>query len=99
MGRRSNGEGTIYYSEKLKKWVGQFTANGKRKSIYGNTKKEVIEKMQKNLVNIQENKFIDKSKLTISAILDIMLQEEERSNKIRGNEITRRRSAVWAGTE
>lgn len=90
MGRRSNGEGTIYYSEKLKKWVGQFTANGKRKSIYGNTKKEVIEKMHKNLVNIQENKFIDKSKLTISAILDIMLQEEEKSNRISGNTLLRK---------
>ena len=31
--RRSNGEGTIYYNEKSKKWIGQFTANGKRKSI------------------------------------------------------------------
>ena len=60
--RRSNGEGTIYYSEKLKKWIGQFIANGKRKSIYGNTKKEVIQKMHKSLVNVQENKFIDKSK-------------------------------------
>ena len=29
--RRSNGEGTIYYNEKSKKWIGQFTANGKRK--------------------------------------------------------------------
>jgi len=82
MGRRSNGEGTIYYSERLKKWVGQFTANSKRKSIYGSTKREVIEKMHKSLVNVQENKFIDKSKLTISAILDIILQEEEKTNRI-----------------
>jgi len=90
MGRRSNGEGTIYYSEKLKKWVGQFTANSKRKSIYGNTKKEVIEKMHKNLVNLQENKFIDKSKLTISSILDLMLQEEEKSNRVSGNTLLRK---------
>lgn len=94
MGRRSNGEGTIYYSEKLKKWVGQFTANSKRKSIYGNTKKEVIEKMHKNLVNLQENKFIDKSKLTISSILDLMLQEEEKSNRVSGNTLLRKEATA-----
>lgn len=94
MGRRSNGEGTIYYSERLKKWVGQFTANSKRKSIYGKTKREVIEKMHKNLVNIQENKFIDKSTLTISSILDLMLQEEERSNRISPNTLLRKEATA-----
>lgn len=94
MGRRSNGEGTIYYSERLKKWVGQFTANSKRKSIYGNTKREVIEKMHKNLVNLQENKFIDKSKLTISAILDLMLQEEEKANRVSGNTLLRKEATA-----
>ena len=53
MGRvkeRGNGEGTIYYSETLNKWVGQFTAGKKaddklnRKSVYGNTRKEVKKK-------------------------------------------------------
>ena len=45
MAKRGNGEGTIYFSEKLNKWVGQFTAgrkdNGKlnRKSVYGKTRK------------------------------------------------------------
>ena len=45
MAKRGNGEGTIYYSEKLNKWVGQFTAGRKldgklnRKSVYGTTRK------------------------------------------------------------
>ena len=52
MAKRGNGEGTIYFSEKLNKWVGQFTAGRKddgrlnRKSVYGNTRKEVKEKMK-----------------------------------------------------
>lgn len=29
MTKRGNGEGTIYYSKKLNKWVGQFTAGKK----------------------------------------------------------------------
>ena len=28
-GRRGNGEGSIYYSDKLNRWVGQFTAGVK----------------------------------------------------------------------
>jgi len=92
--RRSNGEGTIYYNEKSKKWIGQFTANGKRKSIYGNTKREVLEKMHKNLVNIQENKFIDKSKLTITNVLDLMLEEEEKSNRISESTLVRKEATA-----
>ena len=44
-GRRGNGEGSIYYSDKLNRWVGQFTAGVKtngmpnRKSVYGKTRK------------------------------------------------------------
>ena len=56
MSKRGNGEGTIYFSEKLNKWVGQYTdgrkENGKLKrgSVYGDTRKEVKEKLQKKLV-------------------------------------------------
>ena len=52
MNKRGNGEGTIYFKESKKKWVGQVTlgrdANGKqiRKTFYGNTRKEVKEKME-----------------------------------------------------
>ena len=59
MAKRGNGEGTIYYSDKLNKWVGQFTAgrkaNGKlnRQSVYGNTRKEVKEKMTQKLAEVQ----------------------------------------------
>ena len=30
MAKRGNGEGTIYFSEKLNKWVGQFTEEEKQ---------------------------------------------------------------------
>lgn len=49
MAKRNKGEGTIYYSEARKQWIGQFTktiAGEKiRKSVYGSTKKEVSEKL------------------------------------------------------
>lgn len=70
-GKRGNGEGTIYYSEKLNKWVGQFTAGRKadgklnRKSVYGNTRKEVKEKITKALSQVQNNIIIDKNDITV----------------------------------
>lgn len=89
MSKRGNGEGTIYYSEKLNKWIGQFTAgrksNGKlnRKSVYGNTRKEVKEKMTKALAEVQSNTFIEKSELTIA-----MLGQQIIDNKFNANIIT-----------
>lgn len=63
--------GTIYYSEKLNKWVGQFTAGRKadgklnRKSVYGSTRKEVKEKMTDALAKVQQNTIIDKNNITV----------------------------------
>lgn len=84
MVKRGNGEGTIYYSEKLNKWIGQFTAGRKldgklnRKSVYGNTRKEVKEKMTIALADVQKDMFIDKNSITIGElgqqILDIKLK-------------------------
>lgn len=71
MSKRGNGEGTIYYSEKLNKWIGQFTAGKKangslnRKSVYGNTRKEVKEKMTKALANVQQNTIVDNNNITV----------------------------------
>ena len=74
MAKKGNGEGTIYYSEKLNKWVGQFVAgrkdNGKlnRKSVYGNTRKEVKEKMVKAQAEVQSNTYIEKQDITIAEL-------------------------------
>ena len=52
LNKRGNGEGTIFYRESLKKWVGQVSLgqdnDGKqiRKTFYGNTRKEVKDKMK-----------------------------------------------------
>ena len=74
MSKRGNGEGTIYFSEKLNKWVGQFTAGRKndgklnRKSVYGNTRKEVKEKITKALADVQTKTFVNKTNITISQL-------------------------------
>lgn len=88
MAKRGNGEGTIYYSEKLNKWVGQFTAgrkaNGKinRKSVYGNTRKEVKEKITKALADVQNNTFIEKNDTLLYDLAKEIVEDKKNSNQI-----------------
>ena len=86
--------GTIYFNERLGKWVAQYTVNGKRKALYGNTRTEVTQKLQKNLVDIKENKYIDKSKISISQLLDLILEEQEKSNILTENTLARNEQTI-----
>lgn len=89
MAKRGNGEGTIYYSEKLNKWIGQFTAGRKadgrinRKSVYGNTRKEVKEKITKALADVQNNNFIEKNDITLIELVEKIIEQNFSSNKTR----------------
>lgn len=88
MSKRGNGEGTIYFSEKLNKWVGQFTAGRKadgklnRKSVYGNTRKEVKEKITKALAEVQSKTYIEKNDTTISMLGKQIIDNKFNSNTI-----------------
>ena len=88
MAKRGNGEGTIYYSEKLNKWVGQFTAGRKadgklnRKSVYGSTRKEVKEKMTKALAEVQDNIFIDKNNIVLIELMENNIEQQYNTNNI-----------------
>ena len=87
MAKRGNGEGTIYYSEKLGRWVGQAVLgvqeNGKpkRKSVYGKTRKECKDK----LLEIQTTPVVDKSLITISQVGRDILDTKHDANVISGN--------------
>lgn len=89
MAKRGNGEGTIYYSEKLNKWVGQFVVGRKtdgklnRKSVYGNTRKEVKEKMTKALSEVQTKIYVEKNDITLIEIINSLIEENFESNRIR----------------
>jgi len=91
MAKRGNGEGTIYYSEKLKKWVGQFTIGRKsdgrlnRKSVYGNTRKEVKEKITKALAEVQSQTYIEKNDITLIQLAKEIIEDKKDSNEISSN--------------
>ena len=89
LSKRGNGEGTIFYREKLKKWVGQITlgvnSDGKqiRKTFYGDTRKEVKEKLDL----LQREKQTGKDVGNTLSIVDIA--EEIRELKYKTNSIKR----------
>ena len=91
--RRGNGEGSIWYDAKRNRWIGQYTAYGKRKTIYAKSRQEIQEKLQKKLVSIKENKYIDKSKLTINDVMEILLEEIEKANIVNENTLLRKKKA------
>lgn len=91
--RRGNGEGSIWYDTKRNRWTGQYTAYGKRKTVYAKTRQEIQEKLQKKLVSIKENKYIDKSKLTINDVMEILLEEIEKANIVNENTLLRKKKA------
>jgi hypothetical protein len=58
VGKRANGEGSIY-ERKDGRWVASITLeNGKRKSVYGATKQEAVQAKQK-LLNSEDHTRLD----------------------------------------
>lgn len=90
MARRGNGEGTIYFSDNLNKWVAQYTngrkADGslKRGSVYGNSRKEVKEKLHKKLDNISKGISTEKCNYTIYELGKELLETKYATNVIKG---------------
>ena len=97
MSKKANGEGTIYYSESRKRWIGQITlgidskGKTKRKSIYGKTKKDVREKMLKMQSELILGEFIEPSHITIERFIKTLIDEDKALNIINDNTYTRKK--------
>ena len=71
---KGNGEGTIYFSETLQKWVAQYIdINGKRKTITQRKKEKVsdFKKRFANIINeINNGTYISSNSISLYEILD-----------------------------
>ncbi|MBQ6995133.1 MAG: site-specific integrase [Lachnospiraceae bacterium] len=65
---RGKGEGTIY-KRPNGAYVGQYYALGKRKTVSGKTRKEVQQKLNKALVELQEGLYVDSSKMKLGTFI------------------------------
>lgn len=89
--KRGNGEGTIYYSESKKCWVGQLTIGTKsdgspdRKTRYGKIRREVSEKLDKLKIEYNTGTYIEKSKVVFKDITREFIEDGFRLNKFGKN--------------
>ena len=73
--RRGNGEGTIFEDKKNKRWIGQYISgiaeDGKaiRKSVYGKTQKEVVNKLNEVKYQMNNDIYVEKMEDRLADIL------------------------------
>jgi integrase len=79
--KRSNGEGSVYRRKEDGLWVGAITTGRdpktgklKRKTIYGRTKREVVDKLAKISTQLQEGRYAE-SNQTVQQWLDTWLKD------------------------
>jgi integrase len=81
MGKRGNGEGSIYFRKADEKWVGSITLeNRKRKVFYGKTRKEVQEKLKVALREQQQGTLVTTPKQTLAQFLTDWLENSQKQS-------------------
>lgn len=80
--RNYNGEGYVYYSEKLGRYVGQFTDpfTKKRKSLYDRDEKKLRKKLRQAINEAEAGKYVNKSKQTIPEIAEKIIEQKHQAN-------------------
>ncbi len=95
MGKRGNGEGSIYQRKSDGKWVGSITiVTGKRKVFYGRTRKEVKDKLAAALHELQQGTLVEASQQTVAQFLTDWL-ENTHKRRIRPRTYERYREAIY----
>ena len=79
MTKRANGEGSIYRKKETGRWCGQVTVNGRRKTIYGATRREVQQEMRRIQSEGDRGIMPAPAKLTVAEYLDRWLADVVRS--------------------
>ena len=81
MGKRGNGEGSIYFRKSDEKWVGSITLeNRKRKVFYGKTRKEVQEKLKVALREQQQGTLVTTPRQTLAQFLTDWLENSQKQS-------------------
>jgi len=76
MKRRAKGEGSLFYSETLTRWVGQITLpNGKKRTKYGKTQGEVKKWMLEQRKAVQDNNYLSDENITLDSFLTRYIED------------------------
>lgn len=92
---RGNGEGTIYYSDSRKQWVAQATlSNGKRKTVYGKTRKIVKEKLLNIQSDIANNTYVEPQSITVGDFIHSLIDEDRALNIVNDSSYLRKKESL-----
>ena len=93
--RRGNWERTIFEDKKNKRWIGQYISgiaeDGKaiRKSVYGKTQKEVVNKLNEVKYQMNNDIYVEKNGIKLVKIMEDIREEKLASNTISGGQYAR----------
>ena len=83
--RRGNGQGSVFFNKTKNIWVAQYSADGKRRTLYqrkGELKKDFIARFTKEINDINQGTYIGKSNKTFMEILTEHIRNKYDTNKI-----------------
>ena len=83
--KKANGEGSLYYSNTLKKWVGQYTTGIGRKTITQRKNESISDfkkRFNKSITQINEGTYIERSKVTFIGILKEYVENKYTTNQV-----------------
>ena len=84
MAGREKGEGSIYEDKARNRWRAQYydEIDKKRKSLYGKTRKEVIDKLTEIMYKKNNNLYLQKNNITLIEIIENIRQQKLDSRSI-----------------
>lgn len=98
--KKTNGEGSIYYSESKKLYEGKITigfdANGKqiRKSVYAKKKTDVVQKLNKLKSDLLNNDFTQNNNAAIYEIAKQYINNQYEANQVSASTLLRNKNTL-----
>ncbi len=81
--KRANNEGTIFYRESRRKWVGEVSLDGKRLTKYAKTQRECREWVKDTLTKIEKGLTFQGTQVTLANFIATWLNSKELSRRAR----------------
>jgi integrase len=99
MGKRSNGEGSLYQRESDGKWVGAVVVDGRRRAVYGTTQREARDKLRALLSAVENGLPVTAGRsVTVAGYLaqwcDVTLSSRVRSGRLKASTFDSYRDVV-----
>jgi integrase len=79
--RRANNEGTIFYREARRKWVGEVSLDGRRLTKYSKSQREIRDWVKETLVKISNGLTFEGTQVTLRTFMETWLDGKDMSSR------------------